>query len=405
MEGESASAIIDKLINIIMFLFTGISVFLSSVMTGSDYEIVLRNTIVALIISAVILFMIKDAKSRGSAGFSFDNYSKKYRFVIAYFVMTIISCVISGVSPLFWPYMSFFVILSLLSSPEIGMASGICFTMISVMLSEALGYDTFFMYVLAGVTAVALFRDIKEDTAIGYCIFTALLIQSVLIVAFEVLFQNRTFSLDMLILPCINLLLNLLIMLIFLNMFGVYILRKNSDIYSAINDTDYPLLDVLKDKDNDEYLRAIHTGYLSEKVSKELSLNDRAAKTCAYYYRIGKAEKKQSWNEILPYYVKNNFPKESVELIRQYVYPEKDEIRSKEAMVVYMCQIVVTSIMFAAKKDKNSKIDYDKLIDKLFDRAENEEKPMLYDITYKEYSLIREILKKEKQYYDFICGK
>ena len=285
------------------------------------------------------------------------------------------------------------------------MASGICFTMISVMLSEALGYDTFFMYVLAGVTAVALFRDIKEDTAIGYCIFTALLIQSVLIVAFEVLFQNRTFSLDMLILPCINLLLNLLIMLIFLNMFGVYILRKNSDIYSAINDTDYPLLDVLKDKDNDEYLRAIHTGYLSEKVSKELSLNDRAAKTCAYYYRIGKAEKKQSWNEILPYYVKNNFPKESVELIRQYVYPEKDEIRSKEAMVVYMCQIVVTSIMFAAKKDKNSKIDYDKLIDKLFDRAENEEKPMLYDITYKEYSLIREILKKEKQYYDFICGK
>ena len=405
MEGESASAIIDKLINIIMFLFTGISVFLSSVMTGSDYETVLRNTIVALIISAVILFMIKDAKSRGSAGFSFDNYSKKYRFVIAYFVMTIISCVISGVSPLFWPYMSFFVILSLLSSPEIGMASGICFTMISVMLSEALAYDTFFMYVLAGVTAVALFRDIKEDTAIGYCIFTALLIQSVLIVAFEVLFQNRTFSLDMLILPCINLLLNLLIMLIFLNMFGVYILRKNSDIYSAINDTDYPLLDVLRDKDNDEYLRAIHTGYLSEKVSKELSLNDRAAKTCAYYYSIGKAEKKQSWNEILPYYVNNKFPKESVELIRQYVYPEEGEIRSKEAMVVYMCQIVVTSIMFAAKKDKKSKIDYDKLIDKLFDRAENEEKPMLYDITYKEYSLIREILKKEKQYYDFICGK
>ena len=401
MEGDKP-ALNEKIINTAMFLFPGIAAFIVSVYNACDYESLLRNTIVAFIISAVILFMIKDAENRGSEGFLFDNYSKKYRFIIAFFIMTVISCVLSFVPALFWPYMSFFVILSLLSNAEIGLVSGIFFTMLSVMLGESVSYSSFCMFVLAGVIAVAFFRDLKEDTAIIYPLFISLLAQSVLIVAFEVLFQNRTLSLKLLMLPIINLLLNLIIMLVFLNMFGVYILRKSNDMYMEINDTEYPLLISLKEKDKNEYYRAIHTGYLSERVSKELSLNDRAAKTCAYYHKIGKLEGKKNWEEVSHYYTDNNFPPDAIRLLREYINPGKNEIKSKETLTVYMCELVVTAIMYAVKKDKEAKIDYDKVIDNIFDRAENEEKLVGYDITYWEYAKIRKILKKEKLYYDFL---
>ena len=58
--------------------------------------------------------------------------------------------------------------------------------------------------------------------------------------------------------------------------------------------------------------------------------------------------------------------------------------------------------MYLIKQNKDAKIDYDKLIDNLFDKKEREGDLKEYDVTFKEYAEMRKILKKEKLYYDFL---
>ncbi len=385
-----------------LFIFTGLLVFGFSFLCGKSYEIILRNTIVSLIITGTVVFMLKDACTRGNEGFSYDNCDHKMRFVLFYAGMTILSCAFSLVPNQFWPYMSLFVILSLLSNTEIGIVSGIGFAMISVMLETSGGYGELFMYTIAGVLAIVLFKDLKENTAIGYKVAISLMMQAVLLLAFDVLFQNRTLSIKLLIIPIINLMLNLIILMAFLNMFGLYVIRKSNDNYMEINDTEFPLLAGLREENKDEYFRAIHTGYLAERIALGLGFNDRAVKNCSYYHRIGSLEGKSNWTDVEQIYLDNNFPKEAVALLKEYIDNPKGAVRSRECLAVVISETVVASIMYMVKKDKDAKIDYDQMIDKIFDKKEADGELKSYNITYREYDQMRKILKKEKLYYDFL---
>jgi len=401
MEGDKSKARYN-LTYLALFIFTGVFVFAFSFIVGKSYEAVLRNTVVSMLATGTVLFMIRDAIGRGPEGFSYDNYYRKSRFIVVFAGMVVLSCVLSLVPNEFWPYMSLFVILALFSNSEIGMIAGISFTTISVMLEENGSYGELFMYVLAGAVAIALFRDLKETTAIGLPVFISLLMQAVLIIAYNVLFQNRTFSINILILPILNLMLNLIILLVFLNMFGVYVIRKSNDMYMEINDVAYPLLVKLKEKDKDEFFRAIHTGYLAERIALGLGFNDRAVKACAYYHRIGVLDGGLKWADVEHYYVDNNFPIEAVEFLHEYIEPPKGAVKSKEALAVQLSETVIASIMYLIKQNKDAKIDYDKLIDNLFDKKEASGELKDYAVTFIEYDRMRAILKKEKLYYDFL---
>lgn len=401
MEGDK-SKVRYNLTYLAIFIFTGVFVFAFSFIVGKSYEAILRNTVVSMLATGTVLFMIRDAIGRGPEGFSYDNYYRKSRFIVVFAGMVVLSCVLSLVPNEFWPYMSLFVILALFSNSEIGMIAGISFTTISVMLEENGSYGELFMYVLAGAVAIALFRDLKETTAIGLPVFISLLMQAVLIIAYNVLFQNRTFSINILILPILNLMLNLIILLVFLNMFGVYVIRKSNDMYMEINDVAYPLLVKLKEKDKDEYFRAIHTGYLAERIALGLGFNDRAVKACAYYHRIGVLDGGLKWADVEHYYVDNNFPIEAVEFLHEYIEPPKGAVKSKEALAVQLSETVIASIMYLIKQNKDAKIDYDKLIDNLFDKKEAGGELKDYAVTFMEYDRMRAILKKEKLYYDFL---
>ncbi len=402
MEGEKSSLDKIKIFRGSMFAFTGIFVFFFSFITGKNYEMLLRNTITAFIIAGAVCFMLKDADDRGKEALSFDNFYHPERFFITYMVMVVLSGIFSLVPGNFWPYMSVFVIFALFSNTETGIFTGLGFTALSVMLQENGSIGRFLMYVIAGIVAVALFRSLNEQTNIGFPLFIALIIQAVLLMAFDVLFINRTLTFSILLLPFFNLMLNLIIMLLFLNMFGVYIIRRSNDMYMEINDVEYPLLAQLRQKDREEYFRAVHTGYLAERLSHGLSYNERAAKTCAYYHRIGILEGKNTWADVEHYFLENNFPPDAVELLHEYMEPQKGKIRSKEALTVQLSETVIASIMYLIKKNKDAKIDYDKLIDDLFDKKLSEKSLKDYDVTFADYDRMRQILKKEKLYYDFL---
>jgi membrane-associated HD superfamily phosphohydrolase len=402
MESENKISLKLRLCYGGMFLLTGLCVFAFSFLTGKSYEAILRNTIVSLIITGTVLFMLIDAISRGEKGFSYDNYKHKDRFIVVYSSFLVLACLFGLVPNQFWPYMSMFVILGLFANMEIGLVSGVGLVTISVMLEESGHFGELFMYVLAGTVALSMFRDLKENTSIGIPVAISLMMQAVLLIAFNVLFQNRTLSFNILILPILNLMLNLIILLIFLNIFGVYIIRKSNDMYMDINDTEYPLLVELKNYNKDDYFKAIHTAYLAERIANGLGFNARAIKNCSYYHRIGILQGKKDWESVKPIYEEHHFPDEAIALLHEYIDPSSSPVRSKEALTINVTETVIASIMYLIKQNKDAKIDYDQLIDKVFEKKEADGELKNCDVTFREYEQMKKILKKEKLYYDFL---
>jgi len=402
MANDKFSNVKVKLLYAAMLFFTGVIVFAFSFFTDKSYEATLRNTIVSIAVAGTVIFMLVDAVSDGNARLLYDNQEVRNRFVVGYFVALILACVFSLIPNVLWPYMSLFVMLALFSNPEIGMVSGIGLVSVSVMLEKNGGCGELFMYVLAGAVAIAMFRNLEENTEIGIPTFISLTMQAVFLIAYNVLFLNRTFSVYLLISPAINIMLNLTILLIFLNIFGVYVLRRTNDMYMVINDADYPLLVTLKEKNKDEYFRAIHTAYIAERMAIGLNINSRAVKNCSYYHRIGVLEGKEKWDDVKHIYAENSFPTEAMDFLHDYMEPKKNEPRSKEALVVLLGEVLIASIMYLLKKDKNANIDYDNLIDSIVDKKVSEGEFNDYDVTFRELEIMKKIMKKEKLYYDFL---
>ena len=88
--------------------------------------------------------------------------------------------------------------------------------------------------------------------------------------------------------------------------------------------------------------------------------------------------------------------------MHEYIEPSSVSVRSKEALTISLTETVISSIMYLIKKNKDAKIDYDQLIDKVFDKKEADGELKNSDITFREYDQMKKILKKEKLYYDFL---
>ena len=391
-----------KLVYLGLLALTGGLVFAFSYFTEKSYEAILRNTIVSLIITGTTVFAHADALGKGREGLAYDNFDHRFRFLCVYAGMIVLASAFSLVPNLFWPYMSLFVILSLFSNTVTGIISGISLVAISVLLEESGNCQEFLMYVIAGMVAVSLFSDLKEDTDIRIPTAISLMIQAVLLMAFNILFQNRTLSFELFILPVINIMINLIILLIFLNMFGLHVIRKTNDRYMSINDTEYPLLVRLKEEKKEEYYRAIHTAYLAERIAIGLGLNLRAVKNCSYYHRIGTLEDKNTWDEVKHFYEDEHFPFEAIEFLHEYIEPQKGAVRSTESLAVDISETFISALMDIFKEDKAAKVNYDQLIDSVLDKKISGKEILNYDISYIQYDQIRKILKKEKLYYDFL---
>ena len=383
-----------------IFFLTGILVTAFSILYGLKTEIIIRNGAVAFICGGIIVYMLAETSSRKL--FSYDNGVKRDRFVIAYYMALILSLFLPLITIEAWPYVFIYLLLGLFSSNEIGLFSGSVLLMFSVLLEKEGSSAEFFMYFIAGTVVLTLLRDLTETTRIGFPIFISMAVLLVLIVGFDILFQNKTLSPSMFIVPFVNILICIILMMILLNIFGVYVIRKSNDRYMDINDTEYPLLVQLKEKNKDAYFRAIHVAYLAERIALDLGLNARAVKTMSYYGKIGTIDGTTKWEDVKHFYIENNFPEEAVQYLKEYIENDRKKQLSKEAAVIYMSDTIIASIMYLFEKDKNTKINYDELIDKVFAHKIENRELYNYDISLYELDRMKALMKKEKLYYDFL---
>ncbi|WP_022760047.1 hypothetical protein [Butyrivibrio sp. AD3002] len=383
-----------------IFFVTGLMLLGFSILYKLSIEVVIRNTFTGFLCGGVLLYMINDASVRGL--FAYDNGQKRNRYVFSYYVGLIISMALPLITAEVWPYVFIFLLLGLFSTNEIGLFSGSMLVMFSVLLEKEGSYSEFFIYFVAGAVVLVLLRDLNETTKIGFPVFISMALLFSLIVAYDILFQNRTLTPTMLIVPIVNIVVTIILMLILLNIFGVYVIRKSNDRYMDINDTEFPLLVRLKEKDKAAYFRAIHIAYLSERIAMDLGLNARAVKTMSYYYKIGVIDDSKTWDEVKHFYIENNFPDEAVQYLKEYIENDKSKHRSKEAAIIFMCETLIASITYLFEKDKNTKINYDELIDKIFLHKIENKDLYNYDISLYEIERMKKLMKKEKLYYDFL---
>ncbi|WP_026660252.1 hypothetical protein [Butyrivibrio sp. AC2005] len=383
-----------------IFFVTGLILLLFSFLYKLDIEVIIRNTFTGFLCGGILIYMLNDATVRGL--FAYDNGQKRNRFVFSYYAALIMSMFLPLITAEVWPFLFVFLLLGLFSTNEIGLFSGSMLVMFSVLLEKEGSYSEFFVYFLSGTVILVLLRDLTETTKIGVPLFISMALLFTLLIAYDILFQNRTFSVTMLIAPFVNIIISSILMLVLLNIFGIYVIRKSNDRYMDINDTEYPLLVQLKETDKDAYFRAIHIAYLSERIALDLGLNARAVKTMSYYYKIGVIDGSKSWADVKHFYFENNFPEEAVSYLKEYIENDKTKPLSKESAIIYMCETLIASITYLFEKNKDTKINYDELIDKIFLHKMENRELYDYDISLYELERMKKLMKKEKLYYDFL---
>ena len=385
------------LIPIFIFVLTVLTTIGISFLYQKTTADMIRNSILATIGAGTVVFLM--AQSYWNDSFGYDNKEHYGRFLLFYVGSLIIACISPLLPEAGWPFAALFVMLSIFSNIPIGLAAGATLLMISVLLANT-GAAVFCLYFICGLVVTALFSHMDETYKIGWPVAISLLVLLVCQTAVVVIYVNEHWNYELFLIPLISLLVNGIAIFAVLKYFSYAVIHKETFLYMAINDQEYSLLVELKKLSAKEYYRAVHTVHFCERIADKLGMDVQAAKAGGYYHRIGLLKGENTFEHVKEIYEEHLFPKNACRVLQEYNDPATP-MESKEVAVVFLADNIISSIMSLFDKETD-KIDYDKLIDTVFDA--NLEKGILNKctLTLSDVRQMKEIFKKEKLYYDFL---
>lgn len=216
-----------------------------------------------------------------------------------------------------------------------------------------------------------------------------------------VIFENAKLNAELFLVPLMNVVITGILLLVILKIFSYLVIYKYRDRYMEINDPECPLLVQLKDKSREEYYKAVHTAYLSDKIAKKLGLDDKVVKAGGYYHRIGCLQGENTWENVRNIGMEYQFPPEVLAVLKEYMEKGSKIVR-KETAVLYFADAVVNSILFLLAKDEDGALDYDQIIDTVFKKKQESPRFQECEISIGELNAMKNIFKEEKLYYDFL---
>ncbi len=294
-----------------------------------------------------------------------------------------------------WPFPAVFVMLSLYSTPAIGVMASATALMIPVMIGGA-SADIFFLYLVSGIFAVSLFCPLEEDSRFTLPLALSMMCLLLCETADIILVANARPKLEMFVVPAVNIILSAVLLAGILKLFAQQALYWFRDKYLELNDTESPLLAELRESDRGRYMKAIHITYFTERLAGRLSMDVDAVKCASYYHVFGE--------DILNIMEEWEFPPKAREILAEYFThrnePRKNPIRHKEAAVIFCSNAVIELVLPLAAS--GGKADYDAVIDELFQSLMDRGFFDDCDITIRELWVLQNIYKEEKLYYDFL---
>lgn len=349
-------------------------------------------------VSGLVYAFIYGVKSNR---FDYDNAEHPFRFFSLYVIALILGIVFPLMDERAWAFVCFGVMLSVFSEPFTGLASISTLLLNTCLLVGSKNMMSFIVYFAASLIAIMLFRYLDDNFSFS----SALIITLSSLFMFEVcgfiLLRNEEISFEQFIMPIANVVVNGLILFGFLKFFNDNIANKYRNKYLELNDQEYKILADMKENHKEDYFRSIHTAYLVERMAKAIdNCNDVIAKNCAYYHRISNVNN-YSPEEFNQFLKDNQFPPQAQKILLEY-RENKDNLVSKEASIVYISDTLISTLMKLFKQNSKIEVDYNKVIDSLFEKDYFNSTLDDSDLTRKDYRNIIEIMKKERLYYDFL---
>lgn len=384
---------------VFLFILTGAATAAAGYLYGKEYIVIVHNVILALLGAGALLFLLAFTADR--QGYDYDNGEHKVRFLLIFSAGLILAVILPLLPAAGWPYLAVYAALALFSNMQIGITSGSLLLMLTVLNCADGSLNDFFMYFISGMAGVLLFQQLDETYKVGTRIFISLLVLFTSLSAGYVLFVNEIFSAGLFLIPVCNLSVTLILLMAVLEYFSAAVIHKHWDRYRKLNDPECPLLAELKEKDKEEYLHAVHTGYLCDKAARKLGLDAMLVKAGGYYHRIGTLKGENTWENIERISGENHFPPELTALLKEYNDKERAVV-SKEAAVIMFADRAVSVIRSLFRQNAEVKLNYPRLFEAICRKIIDSGKINASNITMEETERIKNILLEEKLYYDFL---
>lgn len=330
----------------------------------------------------------------------YDNEKHIGRFLFCFFAFLLVSLGLAFLPVTIWPLPVMVLCVTLFSNQITGLLSAGVFTAVSTMAAGKSMYE-FALYFSVCAVTVLVFYGIDESVRLGLPIFIDISAIAVIEAALLFLANGKHIRTDTLILAVVNLIFCTLLEIIVLKLFCSTVIFKNRDRYLIINDTEYLVMKEAKEKNKNVYMRAVHTAYLTDKLSHALGITSPEVKTASYYFRIADAFENRNENYYTGLCQENQFPKAAKELILECI-DQKNGIHSKEACIVLLADAMISQVMELFQEKLSDKPDYEKIVrELLFEKAKNKYFDSC-DISIRELKMIENTLIKENLYYDFL---
>lgn len=382
----------------LMFFLSGGIAFAGSILFKNSAEGVIRNTVMVMAGTGTVVFAF--AMSEINKLFVYRNEGKYSRFALMYLGGLTASIFLPYLPVIGWPFLVIFVLLGVFSNGITGLIAGSVCLLISVNLAGG-NFAIFWMYFISGVVGTLVFSMLNEEFRVGLPMFISLLILTLCLTANVILFSQEQLSAVQFLIPVINLMVCCILLLISLKVFSSTVIHRNREKYMDINDPEFPLLVQLKEMSKEEYYHAVHTAYLSDRISKRLKLDDAAAKACGYYHRIGRLKGENTWENVCAVCNEYHFPPNTKKILKEYV-DDSEKLVSKETVVVLFADCIVSSIQYLFEKDPKAELDYEQIINTVFDKKLETDELWDSDISLSQIREMKKIFIEEKLYYDFL---
>lgn len=390
---------ISRVVCSVVILLAGLAwTALSGWMLQTEFSVICRNLLISVLVSFIIVFSYVGQKEERQL-FSWNiGHMGRYTAVVC---LTVLFFAAMGQVPfLAAPISAAAVVLTVFSG---GVSGVFGYLALVVQYSVLYGIDTeqIVALMLTGMVGAVLFSGLDRDFRYGGCLFAYLAADLVVFALFFMATQTETALGDAALYLGIQLFAALVGLLLVLKVFGSLCIYRDDGAFLRINDPEYGLLVRLKEADREAYFHAIHTAYLSEKVARKIGIDPVLTKAGGYYHKIGLVQGKDTIQNTLLVAAADKFPKSLIRLLKEYGIKNTKRL-SKEAAVVQIADVVVSSISYMFRKDHSAVLDYDKIIDVIIKKKIESGDFDYCLLTMEELSKIKKCFAEEKLYYDFL---
>lgn len=393
-KGIGSQIAFSAMILVMGFLWTTLSAYLLRI----DVVSFCRNLLLSALMSFLTIFSFLSVSKKNGLLFWNDGHMGRY-----FLVVCLSYAFLAGMGEV--PYLTapislLGVLLTLFSGNVCGLIS---YSAMILQYSVLNGISVSQMIVLlmTGLLGALLFMNIDHSFRYAGSLFAYLVADFVIYSLFFVMTQTGTALGDAILYSCIRLFSSLVVILVVLKLIAKLCVYRDANFFASINDPECELLTQLKGINKDAYFHAIHTAYLADKIARRLQCNASLAKAGGYYHKIGLLQGEDTIQNTLLVAATHKFPQSLIRVLKEYGIKNTPHV-SKEAAIVQFCDAMVSSVSYLLKKDKNTVLDYEKIIDVIVHKKVDGGDLEHCELTMEDLCEIKKGLVEEKLYYDFL---